>query len=204
MQMFVQKILFVSNMFISDIDGILIYFNTLFSLFILTGPWYVITTTHFFNHTNCLLNKGTVIVPFVTELCGTYFMDIPESNWNSVYVLSIFLFISFVLLQLLHKYEKYRLNKKIGLLLHFLILPIQCGILYLALSVVTKPDHVDEKKILAVIISGIVLSFLRVFKLVYFFFHGESSSNNLSDSNSPENKSLIPPQPQQSFKPGRR
>lgn len=199
MHPFFKRIHAMFNMFVSDMDGFVIYINTLFALYILSGPWYIITTTHFFNHTNCLLNKGTVIVPFITELCGTKFMDTPDSNWNSVYALSIFMFISFVILQMLHKYEKNKITKKIGLLLQFLILPIQCGILYLSVSVVTKPEHSNEKTIIAVLISGITLSFLRVSKLVYYFIKGDTMSDARDNSRPEENTNLLPP-----FRPGLR
>ena len=93
------------------------------SLVLLVGPWYFITETHFFPlNSTCEVKRGSVIVPFSTELCGVLFKNIPNGNWSTMHALVLFYFVSGLFLQVLYKYDIYGVSKKIGLLLQLLLL----------------------------------------------------------------------------------
>lgn len=150
-------------------DVILSIINVIFAVILLVAPWYKVTLDTLFH--KCLLPRGTLISPFFSGLCeiDTFFM-LPEvgSEWNLlhnlciVYVsISMFTVVGVAYEAIQHGMRELNHANKLSLLFTIIMLTLQIVILSKA-SDISKPEHVENELAPILLITGIVISSVRI------------------------------------------
>lgn len=158
----------------------IVFFNTLVSLMLLTAPWYIVKHDTLFEQAgqNCIISKGTVLAPFVSEPCGTAFTDLLDGGkgWSDMYNYVWVYFLLALLSSAIITYEiiKYGVREwndanTIGFVVQLVLIIFQ-SIIVVQTNKLVKPGNVNASTAETLIMIALPLSAIRIIMLGFFMY----------------------------------